>query len=317
MGKKRICYRYDRHQHASCAGLNRICDAMADVISAVVDPLLKKYGIPEWVKRYVKEYIKSDPVNAIKRATSFVDVKRKKGQVTNSNVILPNNTTFKINSIVNIVSLFYYGEERSVQITEKWSSRPDYLNKEYVRHFSEMVQIEKKHLRAIKNLLEGLGHKPVPPADAVKEVFDYIENLQAWNERMVAMNIIIKSSYGTTFGMMFYRVFYSVMPEYMRSFGKAFNYEGEEIEWGFEEAKRIISDKRINDGRLIEMSERILTLISKTINSEMCLAEEAGISKEAELLKKISLAYPLHTYYELGVNLDVDKELKKIYKDSE
>jgi hypothetical protein len=79
---------------------------MADVISAVVDPLLKKYGIPVWVKPYLKEYVKSDPVNAIKRATSFIDVKRKKGQVTNNSVVLPNNTAFKTESVVGIVSLF-------------------------------------------------------------------------------------------------------------------------------------------------------------------------------------------------------------------
>ncbi len=290
---------------------------MADVISGVVDPLLKKYGVPIWVKPYLNEYIRSDPINAIKRATSFVDVKRKKGQVTNNSVVLPNNTVFKIESVVGIVSLFFYGEERSVQIAEKWSSKPDYLNKEYVKHFSEMVEIEKRHLRAIKNLLEGLGHKPVPPSETVKKVFDYIENLQDWNERLVAMNIIIKSTYGTAFGMMFYKVFYFVMPEYMRSFGKAFDYQGEEIEWGFEEAKRIISEKRIDDGRLIEMTEIILTLISKTINSEMPFAEEAGIIKEAELLKKVALAYPLHIYSNLGVDIDIDKELSKIYKDSE
>ncbi|MCL5092471.1 MAG: hypothetical protein M1364_02300 [Candidatus Marsarchaeota archaeon] len=290
---------------------------MADVISAVVDPLLKKYGIPVWVKPYLKEYVKSDPVNAIKRATSFIDVKRKKGQVTNNSVVLPNNTAFKTESVVGIVSLFFYGEERSVQIAEKWSSKPDYLNKEYVKHFSEMVEIEKRHLRAIKNLLEGLGHKPLPPSETVKEVFDYIENLQDWNERLVAMNIIIKSTYGTAFGMMFYKVFYFVMPEYMRSFGKAFDYQGEEIEWGFEEAKRIISEKCINEGRLIEMSERILTLISKTINSEMLFADEAGITREAELLKKVALAYPLHIYSDLGINIDIEGELKKIYKESE
>lgn len=290
---------------------------MADVISGVVDPLLKKYGVPIWVKPYLNEYIRSDPINAIKRATSFVDVKRKKGQVTNNSVVLPNNTVFKIESVVGIVSLFFYGEERSVQIAEKWSSKPDYLNKEYVKHFSEMVEIEKRHLRAIKNLLEGLGHKPLPPSETVKEVFDYIENLQDWNERLVAMNIIIKSTYGTAFGMMFYKVFYFVMPEYMRSFGKAFDYQGEEIEWGFEEAKRIISEKCINEGRLIEMSERILTLISKTINSEMLFADEAGITREAELLKKVALAYPLHIYSDLGINIDIEGELKKIYKESE
>ncbi len=131
------------------------------------------------------------------------------------------------------------------------------------------------------------------------------------------MNIIIKSTYGTAFGMMFYKVFYFVMPEYMRSFGKAFDYQGEEIEWGFEEAKRIISEKCINEGRLIEMSERILTLISKTINSEMLFADEAGITREAELLKKVALAYPLHIYSDLGINIDIEGELKKIYKESE
>ncbi len=44
----------------------------------MLDNTIAKYRLPQWVKPYIVEYIKENPIYAIKKGMSFIDVKRKK-----------------------------------------------------------------------------------------------------------------------------------------------------------------------------------------------------------------------------------------------
>ena len=280
--------------------------------ASMIAPILKKYNVPLWLEPYIYDYVRADPINAIKRATSFIDVKRKKGVVTNSYVRLPNNTTFQTSTIVHILSLFFYGAEEVARIARQWASKPESDERECVLQLTEMEDTYETRIRAIRNLLEGMGYKPLEPTKEVREVFNYIESLEKWPERMVAMNILFRQAYGSTFGPTFYKAFYAVMPEFMRSFGKVFDGTSEVSKRGELIAAEMVKAKRIPDERLIELAEDLLARIQRSLNSEMPLAAHAGIKHEAELLRRISLVYPLHTLMELGVPIDLAREEKAI-----
>ncbi len=280
----------------------------------VVDSVLNKYGIPLWVKPYIYDYIKSDPLNAVKHATSFIEVRRKKGEVTGKYVKLPNSTMFDMDSVIHILSLFFYGEERSTEMYRKWSSEPAPESRDYSNFYRSMVAVREKHARAIKNLIEGLGRKSDKPTKRVIEVFDFIESLKDWRERMITTDLLMRYAYGVSFGVTFYKTFYFVMPEYMRSFGKAFGETTNESLWGENEAKRIITEKGLPEERIVELSEEVISRIVSSIDSEMEIAKKAKIEKEAKLLRTISIVYPLHTILELGVVVDIEDEIKKINK---
>jgi hypothetical protein len=283
------------------------------VENILIDRTMKKYGVPEWVKPYVYAYIKSDPLNAVKKGISFIDVKRKRGKISGNTVELPNAIKFDVADVARIVSLFYYGEEESSKIAGIWSKSPhDYESKKYADHFATLEEIEQKHLRAIKNLLDGLGRKVETEPQEVKELFEAIGAITDWKERIVAYNLILKSAYGSTFGNIFYKVFYPVMPEYMRSFGKAFASNEDEVKWGYNEAKRIIASGEVSKEQLKVLFEKLLPLIGVTINANMEIAEKAGIEKEVRLLRDIAIAYPIYTAYEWGIDIDPDKEAHTI-----
>ncbi len=281
-------------------------------VMGLLDPVLKKYNVPEWLRPYLYEYARKDPINAIKRATSFIDVKRKKGVVTSSYIKLPNNITFKTESVVHILSLFFYGEEEAAKIAKEWASGHDMPSREYAEQFAGMVEMYEKHLRAIKNLLGGMGYKPTEPTREVREVFDYMHAIEGWPERMVAANILLKQSYGAAFGSTFYKTFYFVMPEFMRSFGKVFNDTNNIAVRGADLANVVVKSKAVPDARLIELSEGMLSRVARSIDSEMPMARASGIKNEAELLRRLAIAYPLHTLKELGVELDIEGEEQAI-----
>ncbi|MCL5679736.1 MAG: hypothetical protein M1465_00100 [Candidatus Marsarchaeota archaeon] len=275
----------------------------------LIDKTMRKYGVPEWVKPYVYNYIKSDPLNAVKHGISFIDVKRKRGRISGNVIELPNSIKFDVADIARIVSLFYYGEEESSKIANSWSESPhDYESKRYADHFAALGEVEQKHLRAIRNLLEGLGKKVGPEPQEVKDLFEAIGSITDWKERIIAYDLVLRSSYGSTFGNIFYKVFYPVMPEYMRSFGKAFSPNDDEVKWGYEEAKRIITAKEVSKEQLQGLFEKLLPLVGITINANMDIAMKAGIEKEVKLLRDIAIAYPIYTAHECGIELDPEKE---------
>lgn len=273
---------------------------------------MQRYNIPTWMKPYIIRYIRENPINAIKQATSFIEIKRKKGEVTNKYVKLPNGMTFDMGFVNNILSLFYYGEERLSKMYAEWATEPvDYEHAEYKARFNELSKLSEKHVRAIRNLIQGLGIKPQAPSKEAIEVFDYISQIRDWDDRIIASGFIIKYSYAYPFGFVFYKVFYPASPEFMRSFGKVFINDTERSKWLEEEAERIIKEREESD-QTLNLTRDILKKTFKSIQAEMVEAKKAGIEKEAKLLRDISVAYPFHTLEGIIPEIDAQKEVNQI-----
>ena len=279
----------------------------------LVDSILERYDIPAWVKPYVYDYIKKNPAAAIRYATSFIEVKRKKGEVTGSYVKLPNGVEFDKESVVHILSLFYYGEGRAAHIYNKWAREPVPDKKEYQEFYAEMAGTAERHARAIKNLIEGIGHKPDAPSEEAVAVFDQLESIEDWKERMISTNIIIRYSYGVVFGVAFYKAFYFVMPEYMRTFGKAFQGTTEIAQHGENATREILRNGYTGDDA-IRLFEGLMEPIIRSVIAEVHIAKKAKIEREIELLCSISIAYPLTVFREEGLNIDVKGEVAKMGK---
>ena len=280
-----------------------------------VDELLEKYGIPPWVKPYIYKYIRGNPIQAIKHAASFVEIKRKKGEVTNSHVKLPNGMKFDIKFVMHLLDMFYYGEEEISKIYTEWSS--DRLGADavkYAPHFVELSEVSQGHARAVRNLIEGLGNKLSDPSDEVKDVFGYIRGIKDWKQRVVISGLVMRKTYGIPFGYVFYKVFYPVAPEFMRSFGKVFEKTSEIVSWGEAEAASIISSKSVNDAELLATTEQVLAHIYRSISAELPYAKKQGIEPEGRLLLELAIAYPLHAMVELGMAVDIDSEIETIKK---
>jgi len=282
-------------------------------IGAIVDKTLEKYNIPLWLKPYIYSYIKEDPVSALKHATSFIEVRRKRGEVTRDFVRLPNGMTFDINFIQHVLSLFYYGEDRISAIYGSWAKEPaEYEYVHYAKRFGQLAETTKKHVRAIHNLMEGMGIKPLDPTSEAISVFDELGAIADWRSRVLASGLILKYTYGYPFGFVFYRVFYPASPEFMRSFGKAFKSDDEDNAWLESEAKRIVKEGVIDSESIIKLTEDLLSKAYDSVGSELRMAKKAHIEREAHLLMDVSLAYPLHTLYDQGLSIDIDAEIKKI-----
>ncbi len=278
----------------------------------IIDQAMEKYGIPHWMKAYIYDYVKSNPVSAVKHAASFVDVKRKKGEITRSYVKLPNGVTFDREFIMRVINLFYYGESRLAGMYGAWADGMPHGSQEYREHFLELARVSEKHARAIRNLMEGLGIPVKEPGRPLVEVFDYVEKLDTWDNRIITSGFVMKYAYSYPFGLVFYRVFYHVLPEFMRSFGKVFAANTDTTKWLSDEAERIIRGGSVSGGALIALVDNALQKTLKSIDSEMPAARKAGVGNEIKLLRDISVAYPLHELSGLGIELDVNKEVHRI-----
>ena len=287
---------------------------MSSLLDKLVDPVLERYNVPDWVKPYVLKYVKKNPANTVKFAASFIDVKRKKGEITSDYIKLPNGLKFRKDHILHLLNMVFYGEESMARIAEAWASKTPDPNGNYAAHFKAMAAKDSKHARAIKNLIEGLGRKPEKPQTEIVEVFNYVSNLVSWYDRILATELILRNSYAKTFGLMFYKVFYPVSPEFMRSFGKAFSDTDPESAWGISEATKIIETQMVTDERVIELTREILTRIQKSVDANMRLAKASGIENEAKLLADIAIAYPFQVLSRMGVGVNVGKEINKVKK---
>lgn len=283
-------------------------------VEKVVDSAIEKYGLPEWVRPYVYKYAKGSPISAVKFAISLLDVKRKKGEVTKSHVTLPNGTTFEMQSVLRLLNIFFYGEENISRLEEVWATKSIDRNAEYERRFLEMSEADSKRTRAIKNLIEGLGHPVGECPASVERVFDAISRIEPWKDRIVATGIVLRYSYATTFGMLFYKVFYPVSPEFMRSFGKAFENKNGSERWDTIEAERMLMDGNIDSKHVIGLARNVLSELLQLIESNMGLAKELGLEKEVRLLSEISIAYPFQRLSEMGIDINVEKEVSEVKK---
>ena len=289
---------------------------MSSLLDKLVDPVLERYGVPEWVKPYVLKYVKVNPANTVKFAASFIDVKRKKGEITSEYIRLPNGLKFRKDHILHLLNIVFYGEESMSHIADAWAGKGLDSNRDYAAHFRDMGAKDSKHARAIKNLIEGLGRKPEKPQQEIAEVFNYVANLDSWYDRVLATELILRNSYAKTFGLIFYKVFYPVSPEFMRSFGKAFALADPESAWGASEARKIIETRLLSDEHIIELTRAILVRIQKSVDANMRLAKASGIESEAKLLSDIAIAYPLQTLSTMGVKVNIGKEISRIRKEA-
>ncbi len=278
----------------------------------VVYPILEKYGVPRWVSPFIFSYIKGDPLNAIKRGVSFIEVKRKKGEVTKKTIFLPNGYKFDTSSIAAVLNIFLYSENRVSEIMSGWLSHSvgrDLLA--YKDYFFSLSQNDKRHAKAVKNLMEGLGVKPATVKKEVEEVFDYLESIESWPERLVASEVVLKRSY-STFGIVFYRVFYAASPEFLRSFVKVFR--SEEDSWESNEIKRILGEGVIGKERIMEITEEMLKRFYLSVLAYSSVSKKEKIDKEVKLITEVSMAYPLQFLKESGFDIDVEDEVRRIEK---
>jgi len=282
---------------------------------ALVDKALEKYALPSWLKPYVLDYLKGNSTaTAIKRATSFINVGRKKGTITKSEIVLPNGVKFGSDQILHLVSLFFYGEERMSKRSKKWRRTNGDGNRTHLNYVAEISNVEIKRARAIRSLIDGLGHKPIDPTPELMDLFNYVEGLNTWGERLLAKKIILYNSFALPFGYIFYKVFYPISPEFMRSFGTVFSSKAPEEFAGEEEASIIIQNNGIKRERLMEITEDVLVLIAKALRAELKNAKKAGIEREVILLGKVAIACPLHRLQRIGVDLNVEAEISRIRK---
>lgn len=278
----------------------------------LIDSIMEKYGLPTWIKPYVYRYARENPMSTVKYAISLIDVKRKKGEVTKTNVRLPNGTIFEMESVLKLLNLFFYGEENMARIERIWGTGSKDHNAEYENNFMEMAEIDMKRTRAIKNLAEGLGHNVGQQPESLAKTFDYISRIEPWSDRVITTGIILRYSYAVTFGIVFYKAFYPVSPEFMRSFGKAFERKDVKERWDTEEAGRLVQAGAVNREHVLQLTREVLSLIFSSIDGNMRLAKELGLEKEVKLLSDISIAYPFQKLLEMGMEVDVEKEVKLV-----
>lgn len=281
-------------------------------LEKLIDHTLQKYNVPEWVKPYIYKYVKDNPLGSVKYAISLIDVKRKKGEVTSSYVKLPNGTVFKMESILKLLNLFYYGEQNIANVEHLWATSSIDRNSEYERHYLELTEIDSKYTRAIKNLTEGLRHNVGEEQESIKSAFGYISKIESWNDRIIATGIILRHSYAKTFGAIFYRVFYPVSPEFMRSFGKAFRIKGSTERWDSLEAARLIQNGLVDKEHTLELTREVLTRIMQSFEANAKLAKELKLENEVRLLGEISIAYPFQRLRELGFEVNIEEEVKQV-----
>ena len=283
-------------------------------IDSLVDSAMSKYGLPPWTKPFIYRYARRSPVRAFKFATSLVDIKRKKGRLGKDYISLPNGTKFKSESLAKLLCLFYYGEESMANVERRWASGKGEPNAVYSSRFEEMASSDTRKARAIRNLIEGFGHRLDESPETISKVFSSISGLEGWNERIVATGLLIRYSYSHTFGLIFYKAFYPVSPELMRSVGKAFDDGGER--WDSTEALRIISSGEMGREQLLELARNVLACVAYSIECNMHLAKELGIEREVKLLMDISIAYPFEVLKEHGIELDVPQEVARAIRHS-
>ncbi len=285
---------------------------MKSPVERLVDSALEKYGLPEWVRPYVYRYARDSPLSAVKFAISLIDVKRRKGEITKKAIRLPNGTTFSMQSVLKLLNLFFYGEESIAHIEREWATNSMDRNAEFEKRFMEMAEMDSKRTRAIRNLIEGLGHSVGVQPDSLERTFKEISELESWHDRIITTGIILRYSYAATFGLIFYKVFYPVSPEFMRSFGKAFRNKDDGERWDTMEAVRMLQNGNLDKDHVLGLARGVLAGVMLSIEGNMGLAKELGLEREVRLLSDISIAYPFQRLSEIGMQIEVENEVKLV-----
>lgn len=273
--------------------------------SKLIEVAMDKYDVPEWVRPYLYKYASRHKLDAIKFALSLINVGRKKGEVTKQHVTLPNGMKFRLDSVMKLISLFFHGQEAIALLEEEWVASHTIGNPEYEAAYSALSDIDQKHARAIKNLMEGLGGKITDEIPThIKPLIERMRLIDDWNERIIASGIILNYSYLKTFGPVFFKIFYPISPEFMRNLSKAFMNKELPERWDLLEARKIIKSGAVDPARIKALYMELLPLIGSSVKHNMSIAKELKVVNEMELLSEILIAYPLHELSELGVVKD-------------
>jgi hypothetical protein len=284
---------------------------LSGLTAKLVDSAMDRYGVPEWARPYVYKYVSKNKVELVKTAISFVGFGRKKGQITDDYTILPNGRKFRTKSIIKLVGVFFHGEQRLADLEMHWAKVHGIGNPEYEDGYLTLANLDYKGARAMKNLMEGLKYKIPEDNHTLDALFNRMEQLETWEERIVASGIILDYCYIKPFAGIFMRVFYPVVPEFMRNFGKAFTSKEAKERWDLVEARRLIATGAISKEKAAALSKELLELFSQSIDNNMPIAKELGVLEEISLLKEISYAYPVHVLEELGIELPKEAASRK------
>ncbi len=287
---------------------------LSSPIRLVVDRALDRHNVPEWARPYIYKYAKRNKLSAIKFAISLVDTGRKKGEVAKDHVRLPNGVRLRIGTVIRLLNVFFHGEEEIAGIEEWWAANHTIGNPEYEARFADLAISDRKHARAVRNLIEGLNGSISDREDSIEQLFGRIRRIEAWEERVVASGLILDYSLMRSLGPVFFRSFYPTAPEFMRNFGKAFTGKRKPARWDTIEAERLIKSGGISHERAMALSRELLVLVYGAIDANMSIAREMGMEEEIGLLKEIAIAYPLNRMRELGVAVDIERETEGIIR---
>ena len=276
---------------------------LSGITTKLVDRAMDKYGVPEWARPYVYKYVSRNKVDLVKTAIGMVGFGRKKGQITSEYAILPNGRKFRMQSIIKLLSVFFHGEHRLANLESDWAKNHTTGNSEYAEGYMVLAEGDYKGARAMNNLVEGLRYKMPEDNGTLDPLFGRLTRLESWDERILASGIILNYCYMKPFAGMLMRVFYPVVPEFMRSFNKAFAQDKSGERWDLLEARKLIATGKISKERAASLANELLGLVSKSIDSNIALATELGIKEEILLLKEVSVAYPTHILRELGIEV--------------
>jgi hypothetical protein len=285
---------------------------MAKAYAAFLDKVLEKQGIPKWAVGPIVEYLKSrkDKIGTIKSLLAIIS-SRKKPVLTKTTITLQNGMEFRINDILYVVSLFYFGEAMMHRILENWMQEKSKPAPEYALHFQQLLDITDKHKNAIKNLLDGMDYALIAPPQHIKSVFDAVEQVSDWNERIFVIGFLLRNTYDASFGAVFYKIFYRISPEYMKLVSAALEYKAEEAKWFEIMSISMISKNKISQTRVIGITHSIVSLINRSIKKEMGHARKMHISPEIDLLRRIAIAHVFSELSAIMPGIDSNKEEKK------
>ena len=285
---------------------------MAKAYAAFLDKVLEKQGIPTWAVGPIVEYLRSrkEKIGTIKSLLAIIS-SRKKPVLTKTTIKLQNGMEFKIKDILYVVSLFYFGEAMMHRILEKWMQEKSKPALEYTLHFQQLLDITDTHKNAIKNLLDGMDYNLVAPPQHIKAVFDAVEHVSNWDERIFVIGFLLRNTYDASFGAVFYKIFYKISPEYMKLVSAALDYKADEAKWFEAKSVSIISENKISPNKVIELTHSIVFLINKSIKKEMSRARKMHIYSEIDLLRRIAIAHVFTELSNFVPGIDANKEEKK------
>jgi hypothetical protein len=286
---------------------------MEAIYKRIVDSTMKRYGVPEDLRPFIYRYAKNSNVDAIRQAISFINIRRKKGEITSKYVKLPNGVSFDIEDVVHVLNQFHYGLEAMARLAREWAAdRAGYEDPKISMCFSAISKSREKQARALRNLVEGLRYTTGNPTEEIVDVFGKVGALTELPDRMIATNVIIKGAYSRPFGFILYKVFYPVSSEFMRSLGKIFENDGAQDAWIDSRIRELLSNSQQARDRAIALSERLLPAIYLSIERERKFVKSIGVLNETKLMRDISIAYPLSILREMGVDVNVEEEFRNI-----